>query len=406
MLCLKKLSCPLGTKWKINVFLFLILITLALLTLSYVVLFPLKLVSTDFRIYNMFLILSRKAQAHESVTEDYPSLNETLVLNISDSHARTSLPEGSTTEDYLPAGRPTRDPLPAGMPTAESLATGSPTGETPKTLHVYEYLINEPDKCREDVPFLLFLLTVEAWQKEARQAIRQTWGKEDFLPGVKILRLFFLGKTAKWTQDNQQSLLTESQQYHDIIQQDYLDTYWNLTIKVLMGLHWASTYCPKATYIMKTDSDMFVNTEYLIKSVLKPDQPPRKDFFTGYLMINASPIRNLDSKWYVTPEEYPELSYPPFCSGTGYVFSGDLPSKIVRISPNIRWLHLEDVYIGLCLNRLGVEPVAPPRDSDFNPWRVGYSDCGYNHIVTSHQLRPGEIIYYWNRVQQNKHNCG
>ncbi|XP_075688603.1 beta-1,3-galactosyltransferase 2-like [Rhinoderma darwinii] len=274
-----------------------------------------------------------------------------------------------------------------------------------KTKHDYQYIINEPDKCKDHVPFLVLLVTVEKWQQEARQAIRKTWGKEDLLPGIKILRLFFLGKDTKLNNNAEQALLRESQEFHDIIQQDYLDTYTNLTIKVLMGLNWITTYCPQALYVMKTDSDMFVNTEYLVNKLLKPDQLPKTNYFTGYLMLNGSPIRNLDSKWYVSPDEYPEAKYPPFCSGTGYVLSGDLSHKIVKISASVRWIHLEDVFIGLCLDKLGVQPVAPPKNSDFNNWRVMYSDCGYHNIVTSHEVSSAEILHYWGRLQKSKHLC-
>ncbi|KAM3915663.1 beta-1,3-galactosyltransferase 2-like [Leptodactylus fuscus] len=274
-----------------------------------------------------------------------------------------------------------------------------------KTQYQYQYIINEPDKCKEHAPFLVLLITVERWQQEARQAIRNTWGKEDLLPGVKIIRLFLLGKDSKLNTDAEQAILKESEEFHDIIQQDYLDTYENLTIKVLMGLNWITTYCPYALYVMKTDSDMFVNTEYLVNKLLKQDQAPKKNYFTGVLMVGHSPIRRLQSKWYVSPDEYPENDYPPFCSGTGYVLSGDLSPKIVNISPSIRWIHLEDVFIGLCLQKIGVQPVAPPKDSDFNAWTVMYSDCGYHNLVTSHGVSPAEMLEYWDRLQRGKHNC-
>lgn len=172
-----------------------------------------------------------------------------------------------------------------------------------------------------------------------------------------------------------------------------------------MGLNWVATYCPGASYILKTDSDMFINTEYLITSLLKPDQPPRFNYFTGYLIANDPPIRNIKKKRYVSPEEYPADKYPVFCSGTGYVFSAGLASKIVKVSPAIRWLHIEDAYVGLCLEHLGVQPVAPPKETDFNVRKVTYTDCGYNQLVSSHGFRPGEIISFWNRLQQNKHSC-
>lgn len=363
-----------SNKCNINhVYLRLVLFTLTILILS-ILWLPWKLGGPHFQLSKVFPLVLRDVQNGGPETDfggQHPTQPTPGNLLVS----TTGQPETKPTEEYL------------GVHT------------------IYKYIINEPDKCKAGDPFLILLITVERWQKEARQAIRQTWGKEDLLSGVKLLRLFLLGNHTKWTKDEKKSLLEESQAYHDIIQQDYLDTYKNLTTKVLMGLNWVATHCPGASYVMKTDSDMFINTEYLVNVLLKPDQPPRLNYFTGFLMRNARPIRDSNNKWYASPQDYPEDTYPVFCSGTGYVFSADLTSKIVKISLVVRWLHLEDVYIALCLQRLGLQPVAPPRGSDFSNWRVAYTDCRYNQLVTSHGVWPGEIIAFWNQLQQNKHNC-
>ena len=88
-----------------------------------------------------------------------------------------------------------------------------------------------------------------------------------------------------------------------------------------------------------------------------------------------------------------------------YVFSGDLAEKIFKVSLGIRRLHLEDVYVGICLAKLRVDPVPPPNEFVFNHWRVSYSSCKYSHLITSHQFQPSELIKYWNHLQQNKHNA-
>lgn len=272
----------------------------------------------------------------------------------------------------------------------------------------FPYIINEPDKCMEGrpTPFLVLLIATEARQVEARNVIRQTWGNESAAPASGFIRLFLLGKTEGELGLLQQRMLeAERRRYHDIIQQDFLDSYKNLTIKTLMGMNWVALHCPQASYVMKTDSDMFVNTEYLIHKLLRPELKPKKNYFTGNNMRGYAPNRNKNSKWYMPPELYPSDKYPTFCSGTGYVFSGDLARKIYRASLTIRHLHLEDVYVGICLAKLQIEPTPPPNEFLFNHWRVSYSSCKYSHLITSHGFHPNELLKYWHHLQSNKHNA-
>ncbi|XP_034411506.1 beta-1,3-galactosyltransferase 2-like isoform X1 [Cyclopterus lumpus] len=271
----------------------------------------------------------------------------------------------------------------------------------------FPYVINEPNKCADSrpSPFLVLLISTEARQVEARNAIRQTWGNESVAPALGFIRLFLLGRNEGELGLLQQRMLeAESQRYHDIIQQDFLDTYKNLTIKTLMGMNWVAIHCPQAGYVMKTDSDMFLNTEYLIYKLLRPELKLKKNYFTGNNMRGFAPNRNKNSKWYMPPELYPGEKYPTFCSGTGYVFSGDLAGKIYRASLRIRLLHLEDVYVGICLAKLQIEPTPPPNEFLFNHWRVSYSSCKYSHLITSHGFHPNELLKYWHHLQSNKRN--
>lgn len=272
----------------------------------------------------------------------------------------------------------------------------------------FPYTINEPDKCPQNgpAPFLVLLIATEARQVEARNAIRQTWGNQSAVPAAGLVRLFLLGRTeGELGTLQQRTLEAESQRHHDILQQDFLDSYKNLTVKTLMGMNWVALHCPRAGYVMKTDSDMFVNTEYLVTKLLGPEIKPRRNYFTGNNMRGFGPNRNKDSKWYMPPEMYPDDKYPTFCSGTGYVFSADLAPQIYRVSLSVRHLHLEDVYVGVCLAKLGVEPTPPANAFLFNHWRVSYSSCKYSHLITSHGFHPNELLKYWHHLQANKRNA-
>ena len=57
----------------------------------------------------------------------------------------------------------------------------------------------------------------------------------------------------------------EASLYKDVIVEDFVDAYNNLTIKSIMGLKWAAQYCGNAKYVFKVDDDMFVNTYNLLR---------------------------------------------------------------------------------------------------------------------------------------------
>ncbi|XP_056384072.1 beta-1,3-galactosyltransferase 2-like [Hyla sarda] len=264
----------------------------------------------------------------------------------------------------------------------------------------YPYIINEPNKCQDETPFLIFLIETIASEVENRKAIRATFGNMIVYKRFSIMCLFLLGKDN--TQDPN-AILEESKKYQDIIQKDFQDTYKNLTIKTMMGIEWVSNYCPTARYVMKTDSDMFVNTDRLL-DLLGPDLPQKLNFFTGFVMENHQPHRSIDSKWYMPHSLFPDPFYPTLCSGTGYVFSGDVASKILRSSSKVKYVYLEDVFVAICLDREGIKITHPPNGL-FHNYRVEFSPCAYNSIITSHYINPTFLIKYWSVVQNDKEKC-
>uniref|UniRef100_A0A8C6S9C3 Hexosyltransferase n=1 Tax=Neogobius melanostomus TaxID=47308 RepID=A0A8C6S9C3_9GOBI len=263
--------------------------------------------------------------------------------------------------------------------------------------HSFEFLINEPKKCEKVSPFLVILISTTHKEFDARQAIRETWGDESIYGDIHILTIFLLGKNTDDVLN--QMVEQESQIFHDIVVENFIDSYHNLTLKTIMGLRWVATFCPKAQYVMKTDSDIFINMDNLIYKLLKPNTKPRRRYFTGYV-INGGPIRDMRSKWYMPRDLYPDSRYPPFCSGTGYVFSADVAELIYKTSLHTRLLHLEDVYVGLCLRKLNIHPY---QNSGFNHWKMAYSLCRYRRVITVHQIPPEEMHRIWNDMSSKKH---
>ncbi|CAF4993972.1 unnamed protein product, partial [Rotaria magnacalcarata] len=115
-----------------------------------------------------------------------------------------------------------------------------------------------------------------------------------------------------------QAVKFENDLYQDIVQEDFLDSYRNLTHKAVMALKWISTYCSQASYILTTDDDMIVNTFMLLKHLKFRDSYQMKQNNSIFCRVYESMdvFRDKNIKWYLSEKEYPPKKFPPFCSGS------------------------------------------------------------------------------------------
>ena len=252
----------------------------------------------------------------------------------------------------------------------------------------FKRMLNIETLCADSEVDILLLVSTSPGNKEARDAIRETWGGECRKANSKVKYLFVLGNSSSKTKNEE--LKTESLQNHDIVQIDFKDSYANLTYKTMTGLKWMQDFCSKAKFVMKTDDDMYVNIE-LLQALIK--QIPHDNFLGGTCWGPSPPHRDRESKWYVPFDSYRGGSFPAMCSGTGYIMSSNIIPKILTTSQNIPFFHLEDVYLALCVKKLGLYPTSV---SGFSNMPVPYNQCDFkNNVITSHQVPPDQLKYYW-----------
>ncbi|XP_069830275.1 beta-1,3-galactosyltransferase 2-like [Dendropsophus ebraccatus] len=267
------------------------------------------------------------------------------------------------------------------------------------TTPLYTYLIEEDRKCTGGAPFLLLLISSIPEESHTRHVLRGTWANESLVHGVRIMRLFLLGRSK-----SNKKVIQESDQFHDIIMQNFTDSYYNLTAKTLMGMEWIGRFCPDVKYVMKIDTDMFFNPWFLVEKVLQPQRPPKTNFFTGLIVHNALPHRDKGSKWYISTKVYSGKYYPPYCSGTGYIFSGDLAKKIYLAAEGLHIFPFEDVFVGMCLQKLGVKIVELTQT-----WFIGeslpYDGCTYTKLITVHRFTPEKLSEVWPKFTAARETC-
>uniref|UniRef100_A0A4W6CEB6 Hexosyltransferase n=1 Tax=Lates calcarifer TaxID=8187 RepID=A0A4W6CEB6_LATCA len=257
----------------------------------------------------------------------------------------------------------------------------------------YKFIINEPQKCEEEKPYLVLIVPVAPANRAHRDVIRNTWGGESLVLG-KVVKLFFLLglQTGEGSEQLQEQLLQESTEHQDLIQSDFLDCYKNLTIKTMMMLEWLDTYCSGASYAMKIDSDMFLNVPNLINML---SHAPKENYMSGLVVRQAVVLRDRTSKWCLPVELYPHPRYPRYALGLGYVLSLDLPKKLVGASRHVKAVYIEDVYLGLCMEYLGISPTDPPDKSYFNVFPVQYSHCSFSRIIATTTHNYSDLLWIW-----------
>ncbi|KAL3881247.1 hypothetical protein ACJMK2_027703 [Sinanodonta woodiana] len=208
-----------------------------------------------------------------------------------------------------------------------------------------QFLIDGRDICRVSPPFLLiFVLSMPTNTKE-RQAIRKTWGSvavhrnDDFNISAKMV--FMLGRMRDGTKLST-SLEEESAQYKDIVQTDFIESRYNLTIKMMHGLGWIKTYCQSAKYILKADDDTFINVARLAW-YMRTNSYINQQNIHGFL-INAPPVLR-DGKYAVSKEEFPSSHYPPYVSGTAYILPSNMISDMIDLAQKLPYCPVDDAYL-------------------------------------------------------------
>ncbi|XP_014480263.1 PREDICTED: beta-1,3-galactosyltransferase 1-like isoform X2 [Dinoponera quadriceps] len=251
-------------------------------------------------------------------------------------------------------------------------------------------------------PYLLIIICSAVANHEARVAIRNTWANKynldhSYNSAVKIA--FLLGQTDNDTLNN--LIVEESSQYNDIVQERFFDTYNNLTLKSVMMLKWVTSNCDQAKYLMKTDDDMFVNIPLLLQTLRK--LPQTTETLLGSLICNARPILDPKNKWYTPKYMYPEKTYPNYLSGTGYVMSTSVASKLYQAALVTPLLHLEDVYItGLCAKRAKIRPVNHPGFS-YIPRKI--DPCVLKNAITTHKVNASNMYVIWVKLNDTSVTC-
>ena len=216
-------------------------------------------------------------------------------------------------------------------------------------------IIGAKDVCAGNNPIdLLVLVTTIPKTFKERQAMRDTWLQHSRGNTANVRYVFLFG--GGWSQREQAILYNESAQYGDILQEDYKDAYYNLSMKVMSGYKWALKFCNRATFTLRTADDNYINIPGLVKWV-RTEGPKNMHVQIGYKQTHIIAFREKTKKWYITRPEFPEYVYPPYAMGTAFLYSRLALKDIVKAAPNIPYFAIEDVWFGLVMRQIHMATV-------------------------------------------------
>ena len=96
-------------------------------------------------------------------------------------------------------------------------------------------------------------------------------------------------------------------------------------------------------------------------------------------------IRNKKSKWYVSESEYAGAVYPPYCSGSAWIFSMDLVPRLLNASYSQPFFWIDDFYVtGSLARAVGAQ---------FNQMRSLYTVAGYDMTQQEQRLLHDRALF-------------
>ncbi|XP_076009652.1 N-acetyllactosaminide beta-1,3-N-acetylglucosaminyltransferase 3-like [Genypterus blacodes] len=282
----------------------------------------------------------------------------------------------------------------------------------------FPMILDLPDKCggadkSADV-FLFLVIKSSPENYDRREVLRKTWAEERLHNGKWIRRVFISGTTNTGLEKERLNdlLKLEQRDYNDILQWDFNDSFFNLTLKQVLFLEWMERNCPYAGFLLNGDDDVFAHTDNMVAYLqgLK-DNNGSKHLFTGHLIAGVGPIRHPGSKYYVPEQVYESESYPPYCGGGGFLLSGYTAMVIYNMSHSITIVPIDDAYMGMCLTKAGLSPSSHmgvktgglyiPSDKVDR-----YNPCYYKELLLVHRFLPPQIYLTWHRVHNPNLKCG
>ncbi|KAK2636202.1 hypothetical protein Ddye_030994 [Dipteronia dyeriana] len=272
------------------------------------------------------------------------------------------------------------------------LASGLPTSEDSEHTIDLELLKSTPLTPHKPVDLFIGVFST-ANNFKRRMAVRRTWMQYASVRSGAVAVRFFVGLHKNQIVNGE--LWNEARTYGDIQLMPFVDYYSLITWKTL-AICIFGTKVVSAKFVMKTDDDAFVRVDEVLTSLNRIHVT--SGLLYGLINSDSRPHRSSESKWYISPKEWPEETYPPWAHGPGYVVSRDIAKEVYKRykKGRLKMFKLEDVAMGIWIADMKKEGLEVRYKNEERVYNEGCKD-GY---VVAHYQGPREMLCLWQKLQE------
>jgi len=285
----------------------------------------------------------------------------------------------------------------------------------PNLTYGFDDVLHEPyadTKAKVEALYMVILISSSPHNEEHRElrnTIRQSWGNCSEVTKyhseyssvvkskVKCILLFYMGLSENDKMNELNSL--ELNEHKDIIIGNFIDSYSNMTRKILFAFNYVSIHY-NSKYILKADDDVYINVPKLIYNI-NTKYKAIHNLYGGNIHY-ASVVRDARHRHYLTREEFPDDWYPPYNKGSQLIISSHLLKPLLLMSTRIQRFGIDDAYIGLIMNHINVLPTKI-KEFTQNQWITYFvywiSSCELRQMIgIGDSLSPAQLRYIHNMV--------